>query len=301
MNLRSVDLNLLTVFDAIMAEGNMTRAAEKIGMSQPAMSLALSRLRHLVDDPLFERQGRGLKPTLRAQELVQPVRRALDIVSNALESTADFDCQASEREFNLVLTDYGEIVLLPRLMAWLKNQHAKININLQPRAQQDFKKDMHFGKLDLYFWHIPLLDDEIISERLGSFSHSCLVREDHPLINDSINLEQYCQLQHITFHAPGENTSIIDQQIRGAGMERQVGMRIHTYFDVPRVLTATDMICTLPTPIAHSFAEIHKLKVLALPMDNVEMPLYMMWHRNQDNDEVHKWLRNFLITLCARI
>jgi DNA-binding transcriptional LysR family regulator len=116
MNLRSVDLNLLTVFDAVFTEGNMSRAAEKIGMSQPALSLAISRFRRLAGDELFERTGRGVKPTPRARELAGPVRRALDVISGALGQGSQFDVSTSSRTFNLVMGDAGELILLPRLM-----------------------------------------------------------------------------------------------------------------------------------------------------------------------------------------
>ncbi len=301
MNFRSVDLNLLTVFDAILVEGNMTRAAKKIGMSQPAMSLALSRLRHVMDDQLFEREGRGLKPTARAVELAKPVRQALDILANALEPSSDFDCTNSDRVFNLTLTDYGEIVAIPRLMQWLQSQSAKIKIQLRTKTQLDYQKELHFGDLDLFAWITPIDSPEIHYEKVGQVTHSCLVRKDHPLTEATITLENYTEYQHIALEWASKELTQIEQKIRAEGLQRDIGLQVCTYLDVPRVLAATDMISTLPTAIAKQFADEFDLKVLPFPLGDVPMPLYLMWHRSMENDSAHIWLRTFIINLLKRI
>ena len=169
MNLRSVDLNLLTVFDAVYTEGNMSRAAEKINMSQPALSLAISRFRHLAGDELFERAGRGVRPTPRANELAAPIRRALDMIIGALEQAADFDATTSDRTFNLLLGDAGELILMPPLMRWLETANANVHINTLPLAGTDVRKEMHFGNVDLYLWITPLDTDDnaFVSQQIG--------------------------------------------------------------------------------------------------------------------------------------
>lgn len=302
MNFRSVDLNLLTVFDAIMVECNITRAADKIGMSQSAMSQALSRLRHLTGDQLFERQARGLKPTPRALELVQPVRQALDILATALEPSTSFDCTSNEKEFNLALSDYGEIVLLPRLMSWLSSLNAKARITIHPIAQQDFKKELHFGNLDLFLWTIPIKDPEIHCEQITTITQSCVVRENHPLIRESITLEQYTEIPHIVFKWPEhQGPMIVDKQLQAVNLERNTALQVHSYLDAPRVLAVTDMICTMPTPIAQTLAKEHKLKVIPLPVEKFELPLYIMWHTSMMQNPAHIWLRNFIIGLCKRV
>jgi len=301
MNLRAVDLNLLTVFNAVITEGNMSRAAEKIGMSQPALSLAISRFRHVARDELFESTGRGVKPTPRALQLAGPVRRALDLVSQALEQNIEFDLSQSDRTFNLVLTDYGEIVLLPRLMELLSEMNSPIRINTLTSVGSDIAKEMRFGNIDLYAWIEPIADDDFCSKQMGTISEVCLMREDHPLVTDKLTVEQYAQLKHLVLELPGnQGGSLIDRELWTHDLKREYNMCIHTYFDAPRILSATDMVCSMPMQLARRFAEVHPLKIVPLPFDN-ELPTFMIWHNSMENDPAHRWLREYLIDLNRRV
>jgi len=301
MNLRAVDLNLLTVFDAVITEGNISRAAHKIGMSQPAMSLAISRFRHIARDELFESTGRGVKPTPRALQLAIPVRRALDLVSQALEQNIEFDLSQSERTFNLVLADYGELVLLPRLMELLDQLSSPIRINTLAAAGLDIKKEMLYGNVDLYAWIEPVDGEGFISRQMGTVSEVCLVRKDHPQVKDKLTVEQYAGLKHIIIELPGNRgSSLVNRELWTHGVKREYTMRVHTYFDAPRILSSTDMVCSMPVQLARRFAEIHPLKIVPLPVVN-ELPTFMNWHSSMDNDPAHRWLREYLIDLNNRI
>lgn len=301
MNLRAVDLNLLTVFNAVITEGNISRAAEKIGMSQPAMSLAISRFRHVVRDELFESTGRGVKPTPRALQLEGPVRRALDLVSQALEQNIEFDLTQSERTFNLVLADYGELVLLPRLMALLSEMNSPIRINTLAAAGMDIAKEMRFGSIDLQAWIKPIGDDGFCSRQMGTISEVCLMRQDHPLVTDKLTVEQYAQLKHLVLELPGnQGDSLIDRELWTHGVKREHTMCIHTYFDAPHILSITDMVCSMPMQLARRFANLHPLKIVPLPIEN-ELPTFMIWHNSMENDPAHRWLREYLIDLNQRV
>jgi len=303
MNLRSVDLNLLTVFDAVITEGNMSRAADKIGMSQPALSLAISRFRHLARDELFERTGHGVKPTPRARELAGPVRRALDIISGALDQGSDFDVTTSNRTFNLVLGDAGELILLPRLMQWLEAQEARIRINTLPIAATDVRKEMHFGNADLYLWLEPLDagNDEFISRKIDVDKNVCLVSRDHPLVGDQMSLEQYASFRHVILRLPGGyGPSQIDRELWSHGLKREHAMTVHSFFEFPRIISSTNMIGTVPGKIAKSLAQVHKLKILPAPIE-FEMPIYLTWPQSLDSDPGHRWLREFLIEIYQEL
>jgi DNA-binding transcriptional LysR family regulator len=297
VNLRSVDLNLLTVFDAVITEGSVTRAAEKIGMSQPAMSIALSRFRHIAKDELFERTGRGLRPTPRALELAAPIRRALDIVTDALEHGTDFDMSRSDRSFNVVLSGIGEIVMLPTLMHRLESTGSQININTRHVAHSDMQKEMHFGNVDLYLWIVPIESSEIICAQIGNTSEVCLVRENHPSVGDSLSVKEFAELCHITFHMPGTyGPSIIDRELWRLGLKREHSMSIHSYFDAPRVLSQTDMVCTMPRVLGRHFARVHGLKMVRSPLQ-LEFPVFLLWPKAVEKDKGHQWLRETLIDI----
>jgi len=300
MNLRSVDLNLLTVFDAVMTEGNITRAAEKIGMSQPAMSIAISRFRHITKDELFERTGRGVRPTPRAQALAAPVRRALDLVVDALEQGTEFDVSRSERSFNVALSDFGELIMLPALMQLLEAQNSDIHINTISTLGVDALKELHYGNIDLYLWMVPLEADDITCLQIGRTREVCLLRQDHPGVSNKLTLPQYAALKHVVLRMPGEyGPSLIDRELWKHGLKREHSMAVHTLFDVAGVLACTDMICSVPRAVGRHFARAHGLKCVPAPIE-MEYPVFMMWPRSVENDAGHKWLRQTLMDIFAR-
>ena len=301
MNLRAVDLNLLTVFDAVITEGNITRAAEKIGMSQPAMSIAISRFRHIAKDKLFERTGRGVKPTPRALQLAAPIRRALDIVSGALEQTGEFDISASGRGFNLVLGDYGELVLLPRLIQSLHQHDSGIRLRILSAAGMDLKKEMRFGNVDLHLWLTPMEDEEFSSQQAGTTEEVCLVRRDHPTVRNQLSLKQYAALEHLVLELPGGyGPSVIDRELWAHGLQREHRISVHTFFNVPQILSTTDLVCSMPIQIAKSFAEIHPLKIVKSPVER-KLPVFFTWHKSNDADPGHIWLREHLMDIHSRL
>jgi len=269
-------------------------------MSQPALSLAISRFRHVAKDELFESTGRGVKPTARALQLAGPVRRALDLVSQALEQSIEFDLAQSERVFNLALTDYGELVLLPRLIELLDEMSSPIRVNTVAAVGSDIAKEMQFGNIDLYAWIEPIDDEDFRSKQMGTISEVCLMRQDHPVIKDKMSLKQYASLKHLVLELPGNRgPGLIDREMWTYGLKREHSMRIHTYFNAPRILSSTDMVCSMPIQLARRFAEIHPLKIVALPIQN-ELPTFMIWHKSMEPDPAHTWLREYLISLNTR-
>lgn len=303
MNLRSLDLNLLTVFDAVMTERNMTRAAEKIGMSQPALSLAITRFRHLAKDDLFQRSGRGVSPTPRALELAIPVRRALDIVVNALDQGMDFDPLIASRDFNLVLGEYGELLLLPHLVDWLDRHNREIKLFTHSMESIDIAKEMHYGNVDLFLWAQPFQNgnNEFISKQIGTDPHVCLFRNDHPDIDDEITLKHYSRLNHITMKLPiSYGPSHIDEQLWDHGFERSSSLKVHSIFEYPQLLRKTNMIGTLPSKLAHEFASLYQLRVLPSPVP-FESPIFLTWPRSLNDDPAHVWIRNHIIAHYAKL
>ncbi|HSV57325.1 MAG TPA: LysR family transcriptional regulator [Variovorax sp.] len=191
MSLRAVDLNLLTLFDAIHKARSLTRAAEKTGMSQPAMSRALSRMRHLFNDPLFLRDGRSIQPTPRADELALDVDRILRDLDETLRGKPGFDCARSTREFNLMLTDYGEMVLLPLLMERLEALKATVRVNVIAQNHAEAAELLHFGKVDFYFWAPPVPERGFRSQLVINEELWCLVRSNGKSRRRRLSLPQY--------------------------------------------------------------------------------------------------------------
>jgi DNA-binding transcriptional LysR family regulator len=300
MNLRSIDLNLLTVFDAVMREGNLTRAAANIGMSQPAISDAVARLRHLLKDDLFIRTGHGVRPTPRAQEYSAPIRRILDLVIVTLSEPQSFDYKTSNRRFNLVLREYGELVLLPPLMQWLDALNTGIVISAGAVPHKQIPHALRSGTVDMYLTPEPLQQTGYTSQHVITEQLVSVVRRDHPTVSNSLTLEQFVSLRHVVLDWPELPVPHVDRALRELKLERQCQMHVHSMFDMPRVVASTNMICSLPSRMARSFADAHKLKAFPLPIEKIEIPLFLTWHQRFDADPGHAWMRNALTSLLSR-
>ncbi|CAM5507360.1 HTH-type transcriptional regulator LeuO OS=Afipia felis OX=1035 GN=leuO PE=3 SV=1 [Afipia felis] len=308
VNLRNADLNLLTVFDAVMSEGSMTRAAEKLGMSQPAISNALSRFRRLVDDVLFVRTAQGMVPTVKARMLAEHIRPALDLVQAGLyrsKANERFDYSSSTRQITIVAEDYATVVLIPRFMTWL----SKVAANMRVRLRSDpinaaLTTKLNDGSVDmairyrsssdrkLRFRH--LLDDEFVS----------MVRQDHPTIGDTLTLSQYLALPHVVYGRLGRRglqNSIVDREIKRLGATRRVALQVPGFQAMPVVIRNTDFICTLPRRIAQVYGADFHLKTLKTPLNLEKLSLYLVWSKSMDSDPAHEWFRDSFGELCQRV
>jgi len=297
MNLRSVDLNLLTIFDAIITELNLSRAAEKIGMTQPAMSAALGRLRVTLKDELFVRTGRGVRPTPRALELQRPIRDILDRVSSTLSATQRFDPETSERVFTLASIDYGGIAVIPQLLRHLQELQSSVKVNIWPQYESDLAEQMHFGNVDFAIDNIPITDNEFHIENLRQERAFCLVRKGHPYIRDNLSLEQFLEAEHVVLYPHGDRVSQLDEYLIARGMRRNYGIKVPSFFNMPYIVQSTDLICGLPERMALHFAQLFNLKALAAPVEDWVATYYLMWHRGLDEDPGHKWMRDIIIAL----
>ena len=308
MNLRSIDLNLLTVFDAIMAEGNQSRAANRLGMSQPAMSNALARLRAALGDPLFVRTAQGMTPTPRGRALAEPIRQALDLVQTGLERSRrddDFDYRSSTRPAVVVVDDYGDTVIMPRVMNWLMQTApgVRVRIRRDPLGAAPSKK-LSEGSVDLAIRYFRQRDGELQAKMLIEEEFVSMVRQDHPAIGDSLSLAQYLALPHVVFGRLGRQgirNSIVDRELRRLGLTRHIALQVPGFQSMPIIVQNTDFVCTLPRRMAQAYAHHLRLKTLKTPLDLPSLPLYMVWSKSMDRDPAHQWLRNSIYELCRRL
>lgn len=308
MNLRSIDLNLLTVFDAIMAEGNQSRAANRLGMSQPAMSNALSRLRAALDDPLFVRTSQGMTPTPRARALAAPVRQALDLVQAGLERTRrddTFDYSSSTRSVVIVVDDYGDTVIMPRFMDWLMQTAPGVRVRVRREpAGAVLSKKLSDGSVDLAIQYFRARDGELRVRQLMGEEFVSMVRQDHPTVGDSLSLAQYLALPHVVFGRLGRKgirNSIVDRELRRLGLTRHIALQVPGFQSMPIIVRNTDFVCTLPRRMAQAYAHHFRLKTLKTPLDLPPLPLYMAWSKSMDRDPAHQWLRESVYDLCRRL
>lgn len=301
MNLRSLDLNLLTVFDAILTERSLTRASARLGMSQPAVSNALARLRLALNDPLFLRTAQGMVPTPRAKLLAEPVRQALDLIQNSLRQDSAFDYASSHRVFVVAVEDYGEAVIMPRFMDWLTRTAPGVRIKIRPEPSEALREELRQGAVDMAMDYFPIRDEEFHVHHLMDDELVSMVRQDHPTVGDTLSLEQYIALPHVILTPRTPKGSVVDRGLKKLGLTRNIALQVPHFLTMPLIVASTSFVCTLPKRMAHVYADHFRLKVLKAPIDFPAIPIYLIWSKSMSNDPGHRWFRDSFSELCRRI
>ncbi|MFT5116533.1 MAG: DNA-binding transcriptional LysR family regulator [Kiritimatiellia bacterium] len=308
MNIENFDLNLLVCFDALMRERNVSRAAEQLNISQPAMSNSLKRLRGLLDDPLLVRTTRGMEPTERALELEPLVRQSLSFAEAALSPTDHFDPSSSQRVFRILVSDYVEGTLISSLVKYLQLHAPEITLDVLTLSDASFQ-DLEKGKVDLAINRFDNIPQSFYQRLVWEDSFSCLVNEGHPLISDN-TLEKYLQSGHIWVSKTGigvatgmsqENShkrGWVDDALTALNCERKIRVFTRHYQIVPLLVSDTDLIVTLPTRAAHSYGSYKNLIVLDPPFEIKPIEIKMVWSPLLHHNSAHQWIRRTLIDLA---
>ena len=299
MNTSDLDLNLLRAFDAIATEGSVTIAGERIGLSQPAMSNALARLRQLFDDPLFVRTPRGMRPTPFAQQLAQPVREALRLIQGALQQHAGFDPGSSGNTFRLHMSDIGEMVFLPGLLERIKRDAPGIKIDVVRIPVKDVHAALEAGELDLAVGFLPGLTTGMQQQSLFREHYVCMLRADHPLIGARISAKQFREAAHVLVSYAGTGHQVIEETFLAAGLRARIAVRVPHFLVVPMILARTELIVTVPSRVAAVFAQVGNFKVLKLPLPMPSFEVRLHWHQRYHQDPANRWLREVMAELYA--
>lgn len=298
LNLRNVDLNLLTVFDTILSERSLTRASAKLHMSQPAISNALARLRTVLDDPLFVRTAQGMLPTSRAKQLAGPVRQALDLIQNSLREQEAFEFDTAKRKFVIAIGDYGEAVIMPRFVDWLAQVAPNIQIQIRPELGRYIKEELREGVVDLAMDYFRIRGDEFHNVHMMDEHLVSMVRLDHPTIGDHLSLEDYTRLPHVMLT---QDKPIVDAVLKSHGLNRIIALQVPHFLSMPLIVQKTNFICTIPKRMALVYADFFRTRILKTPLEFPNIPIYFVWHQSANGDLGHRWLRNALSELCQRL
>jgi DNA-binding transcriptional LysR family regulator len=300
MNWRRLDLNLLVVFDAVMQERNATRAAEKLNMSQPAVSHALGRLRAALGDELFVRTPEGMEPTPQAQHLAPSVRQALADLGAALESNRTFEPQEVSRSFVISLNNYGALVIAPALAAVVAREAPLVTLDLRPSGTLAVTESLDRGEIDLALGSLGAPAERFCDLRLFEDRFACLLRLDHPAVgrDGKIDTQWLADLFHLEVSSTGEGTAFVDDELARLGLERRIALRAPLLATVG-ILAQSDMVAVMTERAARAFAAKAPLQVLTLPFASPTLPFAMLWHRRQDDHAAHRWLRG-VVSRVAR-
>jgi DNA-binding transcriptional LysR family regulator len=299
MNLRTLDLNLLRVLDALLAERNVTRAAARLHLSQPALSNALARLRRAFDDPLLVRTPRGMVPTPRAAALAGPVHRALAGLEEALDDRR-FDPATSDQVFRLAATDYMEFVVFPPLIRRLRAIGSRIALHVAPLGETAKAEALARGDVDLALGYFRRPDENLHARALFEERFVCLVRRDHPAARRRLTLKQFVALDHVLVAPSGVARGVVDEQLERRGLARRVALAIPHFLQVPFIVAETDYIATLAERVAQRFVTLLPLKVLPPPLEVPGFTVSMLWHARTQHSPAHRWLREQLVEIAGR-
>ncbi|MBL8489629.1 MAG: LysR family transcriptional regulator, partial [Rhodocyclaceae bacterium] len=266
MNIQDFDLNLLVVFDAVLAEGSISRAAERLGLSQPAVSNAVARLRQATGDRLFVRLGQGVAPTPYAQRIAGPLRQALAGIRAALSEDQGFDPAASERGFVLYLTDLGEAYFLPRLLERLSREAPGVRIRTLPMPPEAAQEAMKQGQVDLAVGNLPDFRAGFYQQRLFREHYVCVVRRDHPEIGERLTARRFAAASHAIVTPAGTGHGIIERALIEHGLESRIVLRVQNFLVLPSIVATTDLIALVPHSVGSQLSRNNDIKLLPVPI-----------------------------------
>jgi DNA-binding transcriptional LysR family regulator len=298
MNLRSLDLNLLVVFDALMTERHVSRAAAKVALSQPAVSNALARLRAMVDDPLLVRTSRGMEPTARALEMHGPIRAALAEIQHTLSVPAHFEPREAQHHFVMGASDYMEFLVMPRLVKEAQQQAPGVDLSVRSLQLTSPEEPLDSGEMDLAFGYFPNLPKRLRQTHLFTEHLVCAVRKDHPTVKSRLTLDQYLELPHL-FVSTRRRSGVVDEALARMGLSRRISVSVPHFLVAPYIIVESDIIMTVNSRIARTYARTMPIRVLDPPLELPAFPISMVWHPRSDKDAAHEWLRARLTEVCA--
>lgn len=268
-------------------------------MSQPATSFALSKLRVLFDDPLFIRAARGLRPTPRAEQLAEPLRRVLDQIRNDVLQPPRFEPATTRRVVTLNMSDVGELVFLPRIRARLQSIAPGIAIHTVSTPPNLLEEALESGEVDLAVGYFPQLQGAAVyQQRLFGHSFVCVVRRNHPSIGDKLTMQQFLRGDHAVVRPEGKSrVDSFDHALASRGLSRRIVLDIPHYLALPLIIADSDLIATVPYAVGLSFVRMADLKVLRPPIDVDPVDVKQHWHARFHRDPANVWLRGVVAGL----
>ncbi|PWB90584.1 LysR family transcriptional regulator [Methylocystis sp. MitZ-2018] len=302
--LHNFDINLLVAFDLLMEEKNVSRAAERMFVTQSAMSHTLQRLRQQLDDPLLVKTPAGMKPTDRALSLVDPVKAVLRDIKRLIRAPEEFDPAQSRRRFVIAATDYMDLLVLPPLVERITLGAPGIDIHVK-RTESPFpEEDLEHNDLDVVLGFDAILKPPAYLSRTKLFEDrmACVVGRQHMIGRSGrLTLEEYVSRKHMLISRTGTRAGLIDEWLAERGLARRIALIVPHFLSAPFIVAKTDMILSLPERIAIEFIGLAPLKTVAIPIELPAYDLVMVWHPLHDLDPAHRWLRDQIVEVCRNL
>ncbi|OGA44617.1 MAG: LysR family transcriptional regulator [Betaproteobacteria bacterium RIFCSPLOWO2_12_FULL_63_13] len=299
MRLKDIDLNLLVVFQQLYRDRRVSIAAASLGLSQPAVSSALNRLRRMLGDELFVRTARGMLPTTYAKSLEEQTANALRTIQNALDHKGAFDPLTSTRTFTISFADIGEVYFLPQLMETLARTAPHVTITSVRHAASNLIEDMATGKVDLAVGSLPSLKTNFFQRRLFPQRYVCMFRAGHPLDKPRITTAEFSAAEHVVVAAAGTGHTRMNEMLDRAGARRAVHLRVPHWVAVADILHTTNLVATAPEHFAKRGVAFFGLKYVPHPIKLPAIQINLYWHARFHRDVTNQWLRSLLFDMFA--
>ena len=299
MDLEDIDLNLLVVFNRLLAERSVSRVADKLGLSQPAVSNALARLRKLTGDPLFLRTSQGMEPTPFAQQMAAPIVQALGMIHGAVNQRSWFEAATARRAFTVGMTDIGEIYFLPKLMETLARDAPGVSMSTVRNAAVNLRDEMEAGHIDLAIGLLPQLKAGFYQRLLFRQRYVCMFRQGHALDKRRLSLAEFSSAQHVVVVSEGTGHGKVDELLARAGVARKVVLTVPHFVAVGHILQHSDMVATVPERLAQALVGPFGLACVKHPAPLPEIAIKLFWHAKYQKDPANEWLRNLVFRLHA--
>jgi DNA-binding transcriptional LysR family regulator len=297
MELSDIDLNQLVLFQQLMVERRVSKVAENLGLTQPAVSNTLAKLRRQFGDDLFVRTPTGMMPTPFAEQLAEPIGYALGMIHSGLNQHGRFDPASARRSVTIGMTDIGEIVFLPALVERLRQEAPGVSLHTVRTTTTSLRDDMEAGKVDLAIGPLPQLKAGFFQRRLFRQRYVCLFRKGHALDRKRLTLSDFKAAEHLVILSAGTGHGKVDELIRRAGVERNVRLTVPHFVSVGHLLRRTDMVATVTERLAQSLVEPFDLTFRPHPIDLPEIAINVFWHAKVHRSPAHQWLRGVAFDL----
>jgi DNA-binding transcriptional LysR family regulator len=299
MDLKDIDLNLLVVFNQLLVERGVSKVANNLGLSQPAVSNALARLRKVTGDNLFLRTTKGMEPTPFAQQLAEPIAYALGLIHSAVNQRTSFDPATVKRSFKVGMTDIGEIYFLPKLMEELARVSPGVTMSTVRNTAVNLRDEMEAGHIDLAIGLLPQLKAGFFQRRLFRQRYVCMFRKGHTLDKRKVSLSEFSSAHHVVVVSEGTGHGKVDELLERGGVGRNVVLTVPHFVAVGHILQHSDMVATVPERLAQALVGPFGLAYVNHPASLPEIAINMFWHAKYHKDPANEWLRSLVFQLHA--
>jgi len=298
--MRPQELNLLMVFDAIMTERSITRAAERLSMTQPAVSNALSRMRVAWKDELFVKDGRNIRPTGHAQNLWQQIREPLNSLSDAIDAKP-FEPATSQRTFRIAMADVIVSMVWPRLRQVIEQQAPGVNIHAMPYTLQGSEQMLENAEVDMVVGVEIGQSDTLRSEYAFTSMYVCVMRHGHALAHADLSIEEFAAADHLLVTLSGETTGFTDRALSQRGLSRRIACTVNHFSAVEQIISQSNLITVVPSSAVADAIIQGRLAATKIPLEIPSNQASMIWHKRQDRDSGLCWLRKHFKQIVTQV